>query len=146
MKKGILFAGGVALTLAFAGCDDGSARIAELQAELDAAKTQTDSLSLVAQENLTLLTTTYQYKVDSLQYVIDSLTAPKGTTVTKPKPKPAPTTNTPAPTTPTNDKGSKMDGGSTTNTDQKNDKMGGGTTTDKTNTDKKKSKMEGGNP
>ena len=37
MKKGILFAGGVALTLAFAGCDDGSAKIAELQAELDKA-------------------------------------------------------------------------------------------------------------
>ncbi len=90
MKKGILFAGGVALTLAFAGCDDGSAKIAEKQAELDAAKMQADSLSLVAQENLALLTTTYQYKVDSLQYVIDSLTAPKGTTVTKPKPKPAP--------------------------------------------------------
>ncbi len=137
MKKGILFAGGVALTLAFAGCDDGSAKIAEIQAELDAAKMQADSLSLVAQEELSLVTTTFQYKVDSLQYVIDSLTAPKGTTVTKPKPKPAPA---PEPTKPADTKGSKMDGNtSTTTTDDKKSKMDGETNT--TTTDKKKEKM-----
>ncbi len=90
MKKGILFAGGVALTLAFAGCDDGSAKIAEIQAQLDAAKQERDALVLTQQEEVTNLTTTFQFQVDSLQYIIDSLTAPKGTVAVKPKPKPAP--------------------------------------------------------
>lgn len=139
MKKGILFAGGFALTLAIAGCDDGSAKIAELQAELDAAKTKSDSLSLVAQEELSALTTTFQYQVDSLQYIIDSLTAPKGTTVSKPKPKtPTTTTTEPVKTEPT--KGGKMDGQTdNTVTDDKKNKISGETNTD--DTDKKKSKM-----
>lgn len=104
MKKGILFTGGVALTLAFAGCDDGSAKIAEIQAQLDAAKQERDALSLTQQDELANLTTTYQFQVDSLQYIIDSLTAPKGTVVTKPKPKPAPVT-------PTKEEPKKVDNG-----------------------------------
>lgn len=141
MKKGILFAGAVALTLAFAGCDDGSAKIAELQAELDAAKVKSDSLSLAASAQLDELTTTFQYKVDSLQYVIDSLTAPKGTTTSKPKPK-APTPTEPTKSEPT--KGGKMDGQTdNTATDDKKSKISGETNT--SDTDKKKSKM-GTNP
>ncbi len=98
MKKSILFASGIALSLAFAGCDDGSAKIAELQTQLDAAKAERDAASLASQEELANLGTTYQFQVDSLQYIIDSLTAPKGTTPSKPKPKPAtPTTKTEEP-------------------------------------------------
>jgi hypothetical protein len=144
MKKGILFAGGVALTLAFAGCDDGSAKIAEIQAQLDAAKQERDALVLTQQEEVTNLTTTFQFQVDSLQYIIDSLTAPKGTVAVKPKlkPAPAPVKEEPKKVDP---KGDKMGGGTgTTNTDIKNDKMGGGTGVDKAATDKKKNKM--GNP
>lgn len=136
MKKGILFAGGVALTLAFAGCDDGSAKIAEIQAQLDAAKQERDALVLTQQEEVTNLTSTFQFQVDSLQYIIDSLTAPKGTVVAKPKPKPAPT---PEPTKPVDSKGSKMDGNTTNTADDKKSKISG--ETDNTTTDKKKDKM-----
>lgn len=109
MKKGILFASGIALTLGFASCDDGSAKVAEIQAQLDAANQQKqvtlDSLALANQANVDLLTTTYQVQVDSLQWIIDSLTAPKGTKPTKPKPTSKPTT-TEAPKT---DEGGKLD-------------------------------------
>jgi len=98
MKKSILLASGLAFTAAFVGCDDGSAKNAELQAQLDQAKQERDAQSLANQEELNNLATTYQYRVDSLQYVIDSLTAPKGTTPSKPKPsKPATTTTTETP-------------------------------------------------
>ena len=110
MKKGILFASGIALTLGFASCDDGSAKIAEIQSQLDAANQQKqvtlDSLSLADQANVDLLTATYQVQVDSLQWVIDSLTAPKGT---KPKPKPKPALTAPTTEAPKIDNGGKLD-------------------------------------
>lgn len=106
MKKSILLSGGIALVLGFASCDDGSAKITELQGQLDAAQKQNqvtlDSLNLANQATLEGLTATYQVQVDSLQWIIDSLTAPKGT---KPKPKPAPkpTATTPTTEAPKND-------------------------------------------
>ncbi len=122
MKKGMLFASGIALALGFTSCNDGSARIGELEGQLgDAQKNRQaalDSLSLATQSSLDQLTATYQYQIDSLQFVIDSLTAPKGTKPSKPKPKPTTTTTT---TTPAKtDNGGKLDvGGSGTKLDVK---------------------------
>ncbi len=123
MKKGILFAGGVALTLAFAGCDDGSAKIAEIQAQLDAAKQERDALVLTQQEEVTNLTTTFQVQVDSLQYIIDSLTAPKGTVAVKPKPKPAPA--------PVKEEPKKVEGNTNTNRGGTTNPTDGGNTNTK---------------
>lgn len=140
MKKGMLFASGIALALGFSSCDDGSARISELEGQLEAAKTERDQAVLAHQDELTNLTTTYQYRVDSLVYIIDSLTAPKGTAPSKPKPT-KPTTTTKTETPASNPKGDKMSGTEGgTNTDQKKDKMSG-STTDTSATNKKKSKM-----
>ncbi|CAN5188357.1 hypothetical protein BH09BAC1_BH09BAC1_09880 [soil metagenome] len=133
MKKSILFASGIAL-LSFAGCDDGSAKINELQTQLDQAKQERDAASLSNQEQLTYLGTTYQYKVDSLQYIIDSLTAPKGSVPSKPKPS-KPTTSTTTTTTPTKTEepkkavdvkgqtGTKIDVGQGTDTSSKKKKV-----------------------
>jgi hypothetical protein len=138
MKKSILLASGLAFTAAFVGCDDGSAKNAELQAQLDQAKQERDAQSLANQEELANLSTTYQYQVDSLQYIIDSLTAPKGVTPSKPKPtKPAATTTTTPkteePTGNTNTtRGGTTNEGTNTNTERggttnKTDETGGNT-------------------
>lgn len=119
MKKSILFASGLAFTAAFVGCDDGSARNAELQSQLDQAKQERDAQSLANQEELSNLTATYQYRVDSLQYVIDSLTAPKGAAPAKPKPKPAATTTTETPKTTTDPQKDRKSGSGNTVEDQK---------------------------